>query len=242
MTEQAVQKYARIAGILFFLSLLAGGFGEIYAPSRLVVPGDAAATVANINASTGLFHWGFIAYLVEALCDVALSLIFYALLKPVSRELSLLAAFFGLMGTALFAVAELFYLAPRVILAPSGGLGAFSPEQLQALALLSMRIYAFGGGIFMVFYGAAWVVRGALIVRSGYLPRFLGVLLTIGGFGFILRNLALVLAPRLPSEAFPSLMLPGGLLMIGWLLAKGVDGEKWREKAAGPSVGVAEGE
>src|SRR5882672_9561393 len=107
-----VQRYARIAGVLFLFSLVAGGFGEAYVPSRLIVSGDAAATVANLKNFDFLYRLGFAAFLVESLCDITLALILYALLKPVSRELSLLAAFFGVMASATFAFAEIFYFAP----------------------------------------------------------------------------------------------------------------------------------
>src|SRR5439155_17887673 len=100
-----VQRYARIAGVLFLVSLVAGGFGEAYIPSKLIVSGDAAATVANLKNFDFMYRLGFAAFLIESLCDITLVLILYALLKPVSKELSLLAAFFGLMGTALFACA-----------------------------------------------------------------------------------------------------------------------------------------
>src|SRR5712692_5352014 len=61
----SVQTYARIAGALFLLSFVAGGFGEAYVPSKLIVSADAAATAANINALGSLFRWGFVGYLVE---------------------------------------------------------------------------------------------------------------------------------------------------------------------------------
>ena len=115
-----VQRYARVAGVLFLLSMVAGGFGEAYVPSKLIVSGDAAATVANIKNFDFLYRLGFAAFMVESLCDITLALILYALLKPISKELSLLAAFFGLIGTALFAFAELFYLAPTRILGSTG--------------------------------------------------------------------------------------------------------------------------
>src|SRR5712675_2954759 len=102
-----VQRYARIAGVLFLLSMVAGGFGEAYIPSRLIVSGDAAATVANLKNFDFLYRLGFAAFMVESLCDVTLALILYALLKPVGKALSLLAAFFGLMASATFACAEL---------------------------------------------------------------------------------------------------------------------------------------
>src|SRR3954470_22292347 len=105
----SIQTYARVAGVLLLLTIVAGFFGEVYVPSRIVVSGNATATANNITASNFLFRLGFASYLVEAACDVTLALIFYVLLRPVQKNLALLAAFFGLISTALYAVAELFY-------------------------------------------------------------------------------------------------------------------------------------
>lgn len=232
----AVQAYARIAGLLFLLSFAAGGFGEAYVPGRLMVSGDAAATAANIIALDSLLRLGFAGYLVEAVCDIALALILYVLLRPVHKDLALLAAFFGLVGTAIFGVAELFYFAASPILGGADYLKTFSPAQLNTLALLSLKLFGYGGGIFTVFYGVAWVLRGYLIFRSGYLPRFLGVLLTLGGLAFVTRNFALVLAPAYASGSLLLLALPGGLSLTVWLLVRGVDVPKWEAKAATSAV------
>lgn len=109
----SVQTYARIAGILLLLSLVVGGFGEAYVPSRLIVSSNATATAQNIKAFELLFRMGFAGYLVEASCDIALSLILYILLRPVRKDIALLAAFFGLVSTAVFAVASSFILRHR---------------------------------------------------------------------------------------------------------------------------------
>lgn len=225
-----VQRYARIAGVLFLLSMVAGGFGEAYVPSRLIVSGDPTATVANIKAFDFLYRLGFAAFLIESLCDITLALILYSLLKPVSKQLSLLAAFFGLIGTALFAFAELFYFAPLVIMKGSGYLQTFSSDQLNSLALLSLKFFGFAGMIFTAYYGMSWIVRAYLIFRSGYLPRFIGVLMAIGGIGFVVRNFAMILAPAYASDVLLMLMFPGGLILAVWLLVKGVDGPKWNAK------------
>src|SRR5713101_1860402 len=217
-----VQRYARIAGVLFLLSMVAGGFGEAYVPSKLIVSADAAATAANIRNFDFLYRLGFAAFLIESLCDITLVLILYALLKPVSKELSLLAAFLGLIGTALFAFAELFYFAPPLILGRAY-LNTFTPDQLNSLALLSLKFYGYAGMIFTAYYGMAWIVRSFLIFRSNYLPKFLAVLMAIGGIGFVVRNFALILAPSYASDLLLVLMFPGGLVLTGWLLAKGVD-------------------
>lgn len=226
-----VQRYARIAGVLFLISLVAGGFGEAYAPSKLIMAHDAAATVANIKNLDFLYRLGFASFLIESLCDITLVLIFYELLKPVNKTLSLLAAFFGLVGTALFAFAELFYFAPLLIIGGDADyLKVFAPDQLNALVLLSMKFYGFAGMIFTAYYGMSWIVRAYLIWNSGYLPKFLGFLMAIGGIGFVVRNFAMILAPAYASDVFLMLMFPGGLAMIIWLLVKGVDIARWNTK------------
>jgi hypothetical protein len=226
-----VQRYARIAGVLFLVSMVAGGFGEAYVPSKLIVAADAAATAANIKNFDFLYRLGFASFLIESLCDITLVVILYALLKPVNKELSLLAAFFGFVGTALFAFAELFYFAPLLIIRRGAGyLQTFSPDQLSALVLLSMKFYGFAGMIFTAYYGMSWIVRAYLIWNSGYLPKFLSVLMAIGGIGFVVRNFLLILAPAYASDVLLMLMFPGGLVMTVWLLVKGVDVAKWNAR------------
>jgi Domain of unknown function (DUF4386) len=229
-----VQRYARIAGVLFLLSMVAGGFGEAYIPSKIIVSGDPAATVANLKNLEFLYRLGFAGFMVESLCDITLALILYALLKPVGKELSLLAAFFGLMASATFACAELFYFAPVVIMR-GGYLSAFSPDQINALVLLSLKFYGYAGMITTAYYGMGWIVRAVLIFRSGYLPKFLAVLMAIGGIGFVIRNFLLILAPAYATDVLLMLMFPGGLILAVWLLVKGVNVPKWeaQNKAMG---------
>ena len=224
----SVQTYARVAGWLLLISFVAGAFGEFYVPTKLIVTGNAGATLSNIAAHDSLFRLGFAAYLTEALSDVTLSLVLYLLLRPVHRDLALLAAFFGLVSTATFAVCELFFFAGPVLLGGNHSyLQGFSREQIDALAYFCIRIYAYGAALFMVFYGSASLVRGYLIYRSGYLPRFLGVLMTAAGVGFVLKNITLVLAPVYSSD-FLLAAAPLTVLTLGlWLIVKGVDGRRW---------------
>src|SRR5712671_2345285 len=221
-----VQRYARIAGVLFLLSMIAGGFGEAYVPSKLIMSADPTATAANLRNFDFLYRLGFASFLIESLCDTALALLLYVLLKPINKQLSLLAAFFGLMATATFAFAEMFYFAPQLILGHAY-LNTFTPDQINALVLLSLKFYGYAGMIFTAYYGMAWIIRACLIFRSGYLPKFLGVLMAVGGLGFVVRNFLLILAPRYASDVFLMLMIPGGLLLAIWLLVKGVDVKKW---------------
>jgi hypothetical protein len=228
----SAQSYARVAGLLLLLSMIGGGLGEFYIPNEMIVSGDAAATAHNIVTSSALYRFGFAAYLVEAICDITLALVFYVLLRPVNKYVALLAAFFGLVSTAVFAGGELFYYAPTHILGGASYLNTFSNEQLNTLSQLSLKLYGLCAGIFMAFYGIATSIRGYLIYRSEYLPKWLGALVVIAGIGFILKNFMLVLAPEFPSDLFLLPMPVVVLSMMVWFLVKGVDVSKWEAKAA----------
>ncbi len=227
--KNSVQFYAKTAGIVLIISLIAGGFGEMFVFSHLVVPDNATVTANNIINSNFLFHLGFASYLIEAVCDVTLTWLMYLLLKPVNKNLATLSIFFGIVSTATFAFAELFYAAVPLILKNTNLLKTFSVNQVNALALLSLKIYGYGGEIFMVFYGITTGLRGYLIFKSGYLPRFVGILLLIGGLCFILKNFAVVLIPVYASDLLLVPLMLGMLTLTIWLLLKGVNNVKWKE-------------
>lgn len=225
-----VQTYARIAGILFLISFIGGTFGELIVPMTLIAQGNAAETANRILAHESLFRFGFAGYLFEAVCDVALALLFYVLLKPVHRNLALFAAFLGLVSTALFAVCELFFFVAPVFLKKPVYAQSFSREQLNGLTYFGVYVYSVGAGLFMVFYGLASLIRGYLIYRSTYIPRFVGVLLMIVGVAFIAKNFTLVLAP---AYSWDLLLLPAPLAIVAltvWFLWKGVDVQKWNAR------------
>lgn len=228
MTGELVQSYARAAGVLFLISIIAGGFGEAYIPSVFFVSGDSVATATNLRTSELIFRVGFASYLIEAVCDIALLLILYVLLSPVNRNLALMSAFFGLVATAVFAASQLFSFAALHFVSDAQYLSAFPPEQLNTLMLLSVKYSQLGGGIFMVFYGVATALRGYLIFCSGFLPRFLGVLLLVAGLSFIIRNFLFVLIPEYASNFFLIPMFIAVVTFAAWLLIKGIDVKKWQ--------------
>ena len=147
----------------------------------------------------------------------------------------MLAAFFRLTFIAVYSVSKLFEIAALVALGGDGSLSAFEPRQLHALAYLSLRVHGLGYGVSLLFFGVCCVLFGYLIQKSGYLPRTLGVLLIVGGVGYIAFSLAQMLAPAFAGRVlFPWLMLPAFPAELGlclWLLLKGVDLPKWNERA-----------
>jgi hypothetical protein len=223
MNASEAQRYARVAGVLIAISLLAGGFGESFVPGKLIVAGDFHETSLRVAAFLGLFRAGFVAYMIEAACDLSLTAIFYLLLRPVSRTLSLITAFFGVFGTATFAVGEIFYYIAALPQIDAHFAASLSPDDRTRFAYLCLKIYGTVFNIFAGFYGAETMLRGYLFFRSGYLSRVLGGLLLLGGAGFIIKNLCAVLAPQYDSMLLVLPMLVAMLGMAVWLPLKGID-------------------
>lgn len=218
-----LHRYARAAGIAMLLSIVFGFLGEMYLPGKIIVAGNATATAANIVEHPMLFRLTFASYLVEGICDVALILFLYILLKPVDRNLALMSAFFGIVSMVTFAVAQSSFYAASIILRESGGMAAFTADQRHALALLATRIAGTIAWLFLCMYGIATMLRGYLIMRSRYLPKVLGILFMIGGAGFFLRSVTYLLAPAYSSALLLLPMALAGIPMTIWLLARGVD-------------------
>jgi len=229
--EMSPRTKARFAGALYLLYIVAGVYAQAFIADRLFVSGDATTTAANILANQSTFRLGLTVYLLEMAGQVATVVLFYQLLKPVSRTGAMLAAAFELIGCGIKIFSRLFYFAPLLILGGSASyLTAFTREQLDSIALLLFRINNNGAAIALAFFGFSTLLQGWLIYRSGFLPRWLGVIGIIGGFGWLT-----FLSPPLGMRLFLYLALygiVGSLATIVWLLTVGVDEQRWRQRAA----------
>jgi hypothetical protein len=235
IAEASPRLMARMAGACQLLEAITAVFGQVFVLGKLVVSGNAAATAANILGHVPLFWLGFASSLIGVAFHVAWALLMYVLLKPVNRSLSLLAAFFVLVSCAMQALTSLLYLAPLLILQAGSPLSAFTAEQLQALALLFLKLNQYAFNIDLVFFGLWCVLTGYLIFRSTFLPRILGVLLAIDGLGFVIY-----LYPPLAYHLFmPYLAVASALGEIPlelWLIVMGVNAQRWKEQASAAGV------
>lgn len=225
---------ARITGVFYLLTILTGIFAQVFVSERLVVSDDAAASATNILTNKDLFQLGFTVYLIEMACQIAMTALLYVLLKPAGKSLSLLAAYLGLAGCVIKTLSRVFYIAPLFILGGSPSLNVFSTEQLQALSLVSLTINDQGAAIALVFFGFATLLKGLLILRSTFLPRFLGVLSLLGGLGWLT-----FLYPPLGYRMFPYIAvigLLGSVAAILWFLVYGVNEERWKEQASSAAL------
>ena len=220
---------ARISGVFYLLEMLTGGFAIVFVGGRLFVSGNAAATATNILAHESLFRLGFAANLLQFACYIGVTGLFYDLFKPVNRGLSLLAAFFSIVGCTLGAISCLFELAPLAVLGGAKYLTVFNVEQLQALGLTFLKLYAQAFDISFVFFGFYCLLIGYLIFRSTFLPRILGVGMALAGLCWLT-----FLWPPLAHSLSPYILAPGilgeGSLTV-WLLAMGVNAQRWNEQA-----------
>jgi hypothetical protein len=116
ITKASPRFLARTTGLFFLLTILTGIFAQGFVSEKLVVLNDAAATATNILTHKGLFQLGFTIYLIEMACQVAMTALFYELLRPVSKSASLLAAFWGLSGCVIKTFARVFYIVPLFVL------------------------------------------------------------------------------------------------------------------------------
>jgi Domain of unknown function (DUF4386) len=241
--EASPRTLARIGGLLYLIIIVVGLFGEAFVRGRLVVPGDARATASNIRSMESLWRFGIAGELFLLICAIALTLIFFVLLRPVSRDLAWLAVFFNLVSIATEAVYSLLLVAALFPLGDAGYLRAFAPEQLNAMVSLAVKSHAYAFGVSLIFFGCFCLVAGYLIFRSGYLPKVIGVLMQIAGLSYLTNSFALILSPSLADRIYPAILLPafvGEASLCLWLLVKGVNVEKWRSRAgAEPARGAA---
>ena len=226
-----LRQAALVVGFAYLFNPVSYAEFSIY--PKLVIPGNIQQTVANIDANHGLFVLAMFCYLINFIEDIIIAWGLYILLAPVNRALSLLAAWFRLLYTAV-AVVGAFNLATvyRMVTTPEY-LANFGPTQFHAqidLLLHTFRYnYALGiGAIFSIHL----ILIGYLIVRSGYIPWWLGILLIVDGLGWAINNLSPYLYPRV-DLGFIWITFFGELIFMLWLLIRG-----WTLKEPGGGFAV----
>ena len=221
----------RITGVVYLLYFLTAVLA-VFLIRGLVVSGDAAATANHLLAHERLFRLSVAVGLIGTALYIAVTVLFYGLFKPVNKTVSLLAAFFSLVGCAIQAFGSLVQVAPLAVLEGSPYPSVFKEDQLQAAALMFIKLNDQATYIYLVFFGLFNLLIGYLIFKSTFLPRILGVLMALSGLGWLM-----FLSPSIANYVLTYIEVVGVIaeasLML-WLLVKGVKVERWREQASAP--------
>ena len=230
---KSVNRTARVAGFLYLLVFPLAIF-SLNVRDTLIVPEDAAATASNIMASEGLFRGGIAAWLASQTIFIFLLLALYKLLKPVNRNVALHMVVLLLVGVPIALINELNQFAALLLLSGADYLTAVEAGQLHAQVMFHLNLHQYGINIAQIFWGLWLLPFGYLVLRSGFLPRILGVLLMIGCFGHLMDVVTAVGFPNFDVTVtqFTSI---GEFLLPLWLVVKGVDVERWESRALEPA-------
>jgi hypothetical protein len=228
-TEASPLYYARVAGFGLLLMAILAMFSNFSVLEGLIIPDDAAKTASNILANEMLFRSGLISFVIVLILDVLVAWALYILLKPVNKNLAMLAACFRLVYTAIFGIALSNFLSVLPLLSGAEYLTVLTKDQLHAQVMLLIDAFNNGWLIGLVFFGCHLLVVGYLIIKSGgYLPRIIGIFLILASAGYVIDSMAHFLLPNytdyktifLLIVAVPGVI--GELSLAFWLLIKGV--------------------
>ena len=218
------KKTARLAGTLYLLSAIAAGAPLIYVSNSLIVPDDAAKTAANILGSEGAFRACMVSELIGATLFIFVVFALYRLLSDVNKALASLMVTLVLISVPISFLNVLNEFAALRLLHGDSLLGAVSGVQRDALALSFLNLHGDGVSLANIFWGLWLFPFGALVMRSGFIPWILGVLLIINGIALVVVSLTAVLLPAFLDSMSRYATIPelGELWMMAWLLIVGV--------------------
>lgn len=212
----------RTAGLLYLIVAVTGGFSMLYIPS-LIVPGDPAATATSLAAHEGLFRLGIVSGLVCQVVSILLALALYQIFKDVHRPLAVLMVALILAAVPVAFANMSNQLAALQIVTGASYLDVFSREHTSALAMFFLDQHSQGLLTVEIFWGLWLLPLGLLVMKSGFMPRFLGVLLIIGFAGYVVDFLTRLLFPAHAAtvSSIAGFSKFGELAMILWLLIRG---------------------
>ena len=213
----------RLAGLLYVIASIPGVFALLYVPSKLIVHGNATATANNIAVSETLFRSGIAADLFGQALFILVALALYDLLKGVNHRQALLMLTLILVAIPIAFLNEVNAIAAVLLVRGADFQSVFDKPQRDALAMLFLQLHGSGFELAGIFWGLWLFPLGLLVYRSGFVPRFLGVLLIGGGFDFVVNSLTAITLP--PYEVIVSRWTTplrfGEIVFMLWLLIMG---------------------
>jgi hypothetical protein len=219
----AIKKQAHVAGVLYVLASITAVFAWVYVNGKIFVRDDATATANNIRVSETLLRLGIASELIGSIIFIFVVLALYRLFKAVSEKHAMAMATLLLISTPISLLAVLGELAALIVAGGANFLSTFDQHQLDSLSYLFFRLHGQALVVAQIFWGLWLFPFGVLVVRSHFIPRFLGYLLWIAAFGYIANSAAALLMPayRQAVAQFADPLQMAELPIIFWLLIWG---------------------
>ncbi len=195
--NESQRKTIRVAGLLYLLMAFTAPIGIMYVPSKLIVPGNATARADHIRASESLIRIGIASELIYPVIAVFLVLALYRLFRPVNENHAKLLVILGALVSAPIAFLNVLNeIAALILVSGADFLSAFEKSQLDALTLLFIRLHGHGIEIAAIFWGLWLFPFGILVIRSGFIPRILGILLFFAGSAYLASSFTTLVLPQ----------------------------------------------
>ena len=230
----SIRRLALMAGLLYLAIFALYPISTLVGEATIVVTGDAAATAENLVANEGLFRWGLAGQAVVILIELLLAAVLYVMFRPVSRPVSLAAAFGRMSEGVAMSVKLLTGIIALSAVGGSGAMAAFNREQLDGLGMLFLDASGFMDLVWGLFFALHLVLLGSLVYKSGFFPKAIGILLALAGVGYFAETFGVIVAPDLAGTLETVVMVlavPGELVFALWLVIKRVDEDAWRRSA-----------
>jgi hypothetical protein len=219
---KALKKQSRRAAALYFLNGLPAPFALLYVPTVLIVRGDAAATANNVRDSENLLRLGMAGELFSSTVVIFAVLVFYSLFKPVSVKHARAMLVLMLISVPISYLNVLNDLAAITFARGPEFLSSFGQPQRDAFVLFFLRLHNQGFALAQIFWGLWLFPFGITVIRSSFIPRFVGIAVMIAGFGYVISSsVSLFLPASAQGIGQLAMILGGGELAFFWLLIWG---------------------
>jgi hypothetical protein len=218
-------KSLRIAGLLYFAMALIAPIGLLYVPGKLIVKDNATATIELIRNSESLLRLGIGSELIHQAIAVFLVLALYRLFKPVDENQARLLVVLGaLISVPIMFLNVLNEIATLTLISGANFQTSFEKSQLDSLAYFFIRLHEQGINIASIFWGLWLFPFGILIILSGFIPRLLGYLLFLAGFGYIIASFTSLLLPQYETTVgnFAFILELGELPTVFWFFIRSI--------------------
>lgn len=219
----SLNKTSKLAGVLYLIITFIAPFSMIYVPSKLMVAGDAISIASNIESAQGLFRAAIASDALVFLLEIALTVLVFQIVRSVDKTLALISAYARLGMTIIQGVNVINYLFVLLLVNGAEYLSALANGQSQALVSLFLHAHDSVALIWGLFFGIHLLTLGYLVYKSGYMPKWLGVVLLITSLLYLAQGFGIILFPQIEGQmkslmsfAFIEIAFPL------WLLIKGV--------------------